>query len=472
MGAMTHAWFDITAGVAGDMLLGSLLDAGADLLAVQRAVDAVIPDSVRLSVRPVTRCGQQASKVDVDLLVADPPVRTWASIRDLLERSGVEPAVRAACIATFRTLAEAESRTHGVPIEDVHFHEVGALDAIANVVGTCAALAQLGVTSVSASPVAVGSGRVRTAHGDLPVPVPAVARLLIGWTTVAPAPEVHTDPTISPSHRHPHVGASPDESVTPDIGPDQRPAAHHPHHGAEANHRHEGPAPLVSGGAGELATPTGLALVRALATRCEPLGHLEVTGLGVGAGGRDPADHPNVVRVLVGHPGEAGDARMREVAANVDDLDPRLWPGVLQSCLHAGAVDAWIVPIHMKKGRPAFTLHALVDEASHAAVVDTMLTRTTTLGVREVSVERTVLDRCWVDVDLGGEPVPVKVGSRDGRIVHAAVEFQAVRSLAERSGATEAEVLARATGLMVDAGLVPGAAAPAGRLSPADRGLS
>ena len=401
---MTHAWFDISAGVAGDMLLGALVDAGADVAALQAALDAVVPGSVRLETEQVTRGGQRATKAEVRVLVADPPHRTWASIRTLLGASALADLTRASALAVFERLAAAEARAHGIDEQDVHFHEVGALDSIADIVATCEALRLAGVTSVSASPLAVGSGRVRMDHGEVGVPVPAVAELSVGWTLAS-----------SPA-------------------------------------------------TGELATPTGVALVRALAQRCEGIPPLSVTAAGIGAGTADFPTHPNVVRVVLGTPVGAGVTpsgdTLTEVMANIDDLDPRLWPGVLDACLAAGAADAWLVPIHMKKGRPAFTLHALVATEPKAAVIDTVLSHTTTLGVREVLTHRAVLDRSFVTLAVEGEPLVVKVGSRGGSIVHAAAEFSSVALIATALGRAEADVAQRAAAAIVGAGLVPGARLP------------
>lgn len=441
---MVHAWFDVSAGVAGDMLLGSLLDAGADAEGVRRAIDAVAPSAVELTWDVVSRAGQRATKARVGVRVDDPPHRTWRTIRQLLEAADLAETTRSRAAAVFALLAQAEGHVHGIDAEEVHFHEVGALDAIADVVGTCEALRLLGVDSVSASPVALGSGRVRAAHGDIPVPVPAVAGLAVGWRTVSPAAGAAEEDGHGHSHRAPgHC----------------RPDAQH----------HERPAELLTPGEwGELATPTGLALVRALASTCEPCPPLEVTGVGVGAGGRDTPGRANVVRVVLGAPASAADrpaSALLELMANVDDLDPRLWPAALSACLVAGAADAWCVPIHMKKGRPAFTLHALAAPDAREAVVDAMLTHTTTLGVREVAVTRTVLERHWVDVEVAGRAVPVKIGSREGVVVHAAAEFEALASVADAAGLTQPDTAQRAAAAIVAAGLVAGEAVPPGARS-------
>jgi pyridinium-3,5-bisthiocarboxylic acid mononucleotide nickel chelatase len=407
-----HAWVDASAGVAGDMLLGALVDAGADLAAVQRAVDAVVPGAVRLTARSVLRAGQHGCKVEVEVLTADLPHRHWRDIRTMVEGAALAPRVRDRVLATFGRLADAEGQVHGIDPAEVHFHEVGALDSIADVVGVCAALELLDVATVSAGPVAVGSGRTRTAHGDIGVPVPAVVQLSLGWQVRA-------------------------------------------------------------GGRGELATPTGMALVVALSTRCEDLPPLLVAGAGAGAGTKDDPDRPNLTRVLVGQPVAAGPTQPADpvtvLEANVDDLDPRLWPGVLDRLLAAGALDAWLVPVLMKKGRPAHVLTVLAHPHRVATLRDLVLAETSTLGVREAGWTRTALPRGWRDVEVAGRPVAVKVAHRGGRVVQATPEFGDVAELADRAQQPARDVLAAAEAAAVVAGLVPGAPVPEALRPRADR---
>ncbi|MFL6063050.1 MAG: nickel pincer cofactor biosynthesis protein LarC [Friedmanniella sp.] len=401
----THAWVDASAGVAGDMLLGALVDAGADLAAVQRAVDQVVPGAVELVARNVLRAGQHGCKVDVAVRTADLPHRHWREIRAMVEAAGLPPRVRQRVLAVFGRLAEAEGRVHGIDADDVHFHEVGALDSIADVVGVCAALELLDVGTVSAGPVAVGAGRTRTAHGDIGVPVPAVVQLSQGWRVLA-------------------------------------------------------------GGRGELATPTGMALVVALSQRCEDLPPLALTGSGAGAGTKDDPDRPNLTRVLLGEPSQDAPAQPADpvtvLEANVDDLDPRLWPAVLERLLAAGALDAWLVPILMKKGRPAHTLTVLGQPHRTAALRDLVFAETSTLGVREASWTRTALPRGWLDLPVAGGLVAVKVAHRNGRVAQATPEFTDVESLARHTARPVRDLLAEAEAAAVAAGLVPGAAVPAG----------
>jgi pyridinium-3,5-bisthiocarboxylic acid mononucleotide nickel chelatase len=397
-----HAWIDASAGVAGDMLLGALIDAGADLEAVRRAVDAVEP-AVRISTRAVTRAGLRGLQVDVVPPDGDPEHRTWRGIRTLIGGAALPPRVRDRALAVFGRLAAAEAHVHGIATEEVHFHEVGAWDSIADVVGVCAALEDLGVGAVSAGEVAVGSGRVRSAHGDLPVPVPAVAELARGWRVLA-------------------------------------------------------------GGSGELATPTGMAVIRALAGACTALPAMTVESIGVGAGRRDVPDRANVVRVVLGRtdgpavPGE----RLALLETNVDDLDPRLWPGVLSGLLAAGAADAWLTPIVMKKGRPAHTLSALCAADRVTAVRQRIFRDTSTLGVRLTEVGRAAVDRVFTDVEVGGETVAVKVGHTGGVVVQVMPEFEDVAAAAGRLDRAERLVLLDALAAAAAAGLQAGSPLPPG----------
>lgn len=412
-----HLWIDASAGVAGDMLLGALVDAGADVGVIRRAVDRVIPGTVRLHVREVRRAGQRATKVDVEKVAADLPHRRWSEIRTMIASADLDGPVAAHVLAAFERLAQAEARVHGVAPEDVHFHEVGAWDSIADVVGVCAALGYLGVTSVSAGAVALGTGTVATAHGTLPVPVPAVLELARGWR-------------------------------------------------------------VLRGGEGEQATPTGMALVTALAEQCEDLPAMTLAAVGVGAGTRDVAGQPNVVRAVVGTrelplvAGDAGAGGLEAddgaqvapavlVEANVDDLDPRVWPGVLAALLEAGAADAWLTPILMKKGRPAHVLAVLAAPERAAELRERIFRLVPTLGVRESTVRKTALGRSWREVLVGGERVRIKTGHRAGLIVTASPEFEDVVRVARERGEDVRTVLARAVAAADAAGLVPGEPAPA-----------
>jgi uncharacterized protein (TIGR00299 family) protein len=398
------AWLDVSAGVSGDMLLGALVDAGADLGEVQALVELVLPGGVRLEATQVRRTGIRAVKIDVRSVPEHHPHRLWREIRDRIATVGLPAPVAERATAVFRRLAEVEAAAHGSDVDDVEFHEVGAWDSVADVVGTCAALHLLAVDEVVATTVALGSGTVRTAHGLLPVPVPAVLGLVDGWSVTA-------------------------------------------------------------GGDGELATPTGVALVTTLASSQGPLPSLALVGSGVGAGTRDSADRPNVVRVVLGHrsggsPDPGAAQPMVVLEANVDDLDPRVWPTVLASLLDAGAADAWLTPIVMKKGRPAHTLSVLGTPHLAPELRDEIFRLTSTIGMRQTRVDRWALDRGWADVLVDGHRVAVKVAYRDGVVAHATPEFDDVANTAATLGRPVRDVLAAAASAAGAAGLTAGAEVP------------
>lgn len=287
------AWIDATAGIAGDMLLGALVDAGADLELIQSVIEALIPGTVKLSSRVVDRCGQRSLKVDVDMLVENPPHRTWTSIREMLEgaRGSIPDRTIDLGLTVFGLLARAEGRAHGIDPEDVHFHEVGALDSIADVIGACEAWRQLGIESATGSTIAVGSGRIRAAHGDIPVPVPATAHLAEGWPTVA------GDLLPSRAHGHSH-GHSHNHAHGHDHSHEHAHAL--PEHATGGPHTAAAPPAGVAPGIGELATPTGVALMRGLAESYGPMPGMITRAVGVGAGSKDTPGRPNVVRVFIG----------------------------------------------------------------------------------------------------------------------------------------------------------------------------
>ncbi len=380
-------WLDCAAGASGDMLLGALVDAGAPLAAMQGAVDALGVEPVLLSAAQVTRQGLAATLVDVNA-PRSTVTRTWANIRGQLESAEIPEPVRRTALDAFARLARAEGAAHRTSPEQVHFHEVGGLDAIADVVGVAAGLHALGLRRLVADTVALGSGMVRGEHGLIPVPGPAVLALL----AEAGAP----------------VWA--------------------------------GPAPY------EMCTPTGAALLAATVSQWGPLPRLTITAVGTGAGSRELDEVPNVLRLVVGEPVDgAASADAVLLETNVDDLDPRLWPEVLDGLLAAGAGDAWLSPILMKKGRPAYTLHVLCAADLLAEVRRVVFARTSTIGLRQTSVGKHALDREAAIVRVDGQPVAVKIARDAGRVVNVSVEFEDVRAAAAELGQPVKEVLRAAT---------------------------
>jgi uncharacterized protein (TIGR00299 family) protein len=376
-------WLDCGAGASGDMLLGALVDAGVPLETLQTAVDGLGVEPVRLTAAATTRGGLGACKVDVEAGDSG-ATRTWADVRTLLERAQLAERVRRTALDVFARLATAEGVVHRVPADEVHFHEVGALDALADVVGVAAGLHALGLSELAASTVSLGSGTTRGAHGPVPVPAPAVLALLAGVPVQA--------------------GAAPYEQTT----------------------------------------PTGAALLAATVTRWGPLPPMTVVRTGTGAGGRDPAEVANVVRLVLGEPAENPVATALLLEANVDDLDPRLWPAVLSRLLAVGASDAWLTPILMKKGRPAHTLSVLCPEPAAAAVRREVFLETSTIGLRETPVGKRELARTAATVDVGGRPVRVKLAWLGGEVVNAMPEWEDVAAASAALGRPGKQVLQQA----------------------------
>jgi uncharacterized protein (TIGR00299 family) protein len=377
-------WLDLAAGASGDMLLGALVDAGVPLEAVADAVAALPVEEVRLDTESVTRHGLGATRVHVHA-PDSPHHRTWPDVRAILAGAALAPAVRDGALAVFERLAVAEGRVHRISPDEVHFHEVGALDALADVVGVIAGFAHLQLTRLAASPVALGSGSARGAHGVVPIPGPAVLELLQGIPVVA--------------------GAVP----------------------------------------AEMCTPTGAALVAQLVDDWTTLPPMRVERVGAGAGGRDPVELPNVVRLVLGSEAAAAAGSPVVLETNVDDLDPRLWPGVLDTLFAAGASDAWLTPILMKKGRPAHMLSALCRPEAVPAVQAAVFAATSSIGLRIVPVGKVALERTQATVAVLGGRVGVKIATDGGRTVNVSVEYEDVAALARELGLPVKEVLRAAT---------------------------
>jgi uncharacterized protein (TIGR00299 family) protein len=376
-------YLDCVGGVAGDMLLAALLDAGADPQAVRSGLAGVGVQGLAVETERAVRHGISALRVRVSGADAQPH-RDWASIRDQIDAAGLPERPRARAQETFRRLAHAEGRIHDMDPERVHFHEVGAVDAIGEVCGVALALESLRIDRVACSPLPAGRGLVGAAHGRLPVPAPATLALLEG----APLYGV----------------------------------------------------PLEA----ELVTPTGAALVAALTSEYGPLPAMTLERAGYGAGTRDLAELPNVVRAIVGVAAPAAARAVSLIEANLDDLLPELAPDAAAACFAAGALDVWTTPAQMKRGRPGFVISALARPADEDAVATAMLRETSTLGVRIARLDRIELERESRIVQVAGEPVRVKVGRLDGRVVNLAPEHADCERAARITGAPVKSVWARA----------------------------
>jgi uncharacterized protein (TIGR00299 family) protein len=391
-----HLHFDCFSGISGDMALGAFLDLGVPEEVIRSELAKLPVSGYRIERTRVHRGALVGTKITVAIDEREDrhhenahEHRHYRTIREMLEGALTGEVLRRS-LEMFHRLAEVEARVHGVSVEEVAFHEVGAVDSIVDIVGTAAALSWLSPAMISCRKVPLGGGVVATAHGRIPVPAPATLELLRGC-------------------------------------------------------------PVESGGDFELTTPTGAAIVRANVDRFGEPPPWTVAAVGWGAGERNPQDRPNLLRVLAGEPiGAVGTSdALYELAANIDDMNPELCAPVLEMLLEMGALDAWWTPIIMKKGRPALTCSALVPAELRAAVIEALLRDTTTLGVRFRVVERQTLSRRLVDVETPYGPLPIKVASPPGRpdeIWNAAPEFEACRRVAEERGVAPKLVYAAALG--------------------------
>jgi len=426
-----HLHFEPTSGIAGDMAVAALVDAGVPAAVVKGAIEAMGVRGLRVAFgrrkrgafvgrsfevtwpgQPRGRRGEhtpdhahdhdhagdapahdhrQHTKAHVqDRDHAHAHVhRDYAEVKRLLKRARLDADARALAADIFARIAEVEAELHGTRVDRVAFHEVGAYDSIADVVGVAAAIAHLAPISIGSLPPVVGTGVVRTAHGPVPVPAPATAALLA-----------------------------------------------------------QGDIPMVPEGEGELTTPTGAAILAAVVDRFGPLPPMRPRAIGYGAGTRELADRPNVLRVTLGEPVGAEDAPAAPevvlVEANVDDMSPQLVGPLYDALFAAGAVDVWSAPILMKKGRPAIQLSALAPPASLPAVERAFFTHSTTLGLRRRALERVVLARSFATVATPYGKVRVKLGALDGEILGAQPEFDDCRRLATAAQVPAREVLAAA----------------------------
>ena len=371
-------------GIAGDMTIAALLHLGAPRAALDDGLRRLGLSGVSVEAHEVEVQGIRALHVEVRGAPDQHVHRPWRYIRDLIARARLPPRAAELAQSGFALLAKAEARIHGVDPEDVEFHEVGAIDSIVDVVGAALLLDALAPERIVALPPPSGGGLEQSAHGTIPVPAPATLELLRGRT-------------IRPS------------------------------------------------GPGERTTPTGAAILAAWTEEALAIPELTVDRIGYGAGTRRWEDAPNLLRAVLGRPAAARDREGSWILeANLDDLSPQLVAVALESVLAAGALDAWVAPVTMKKGRPGHLFAALVPEDARAAVEAEIFKQTSTLGIRATRIERRVLDRELVEVETAYGKVRVKIGRLSGKVLSAAPEFEDCRQAAERQGVAVKEVMAAA----------------------------
>jgi uncharacterized protein (TIGR00299 family) protein len=383
MSGATVLYLEPVGGISGDMFLAAMLDLGVDVRALEAGLRSLGVDGWGLEVSRAVRQTISGVHLNVTLSSEVPHVhRGLSDILGMIDASGLSPRVKAQARAVFELIGRAEAKIHDVPLESVHFHEVGAVDSIVDVCGAALALELLGHPEVISAPPPLGSGMVETMHGRFPVPAPATLEILRDL-------------------------------------------------------------PVRFEGQGELTTPTGAALIRALGRPGRPP-TLRPERTGYGLGRRELPDRPNVLRATLGTPVDAGAEDVWELAVTLDDATPQLLGYLVEQLLQHGALDAWVAPATLKKSRPGHVLSVLVSGAERARVVRRLLTESPTLGVRAWPVQRTVLDRAHVEVETAHGPVRVKLGSLDGETLNAAPEYEDVRARAEASGVPFKQVWAEA----------------------------
>jgi uncharacterized protein (TIGR00299 family) protein len=376
-------YFDCASGAAGDMLLGAALDLGLPLEGLRDELARLPVSGYRLEAERVSRSGLAATKLHVRLEGEDKKHRHLRHVLEIIDGSTLDPAIKEKAASLFRRLADAEAAVHGTSPEKVHFHEVGALDSIVDVVGGVIVLRALGAERFVSSPLNLGTGTVTMSHGTFPVPPPATARLVQG-------------------------------------------------------------VPVYGEGDGELVTPTGALLVTGHATEYGPLPPMRIEATGHGAGSRDTRGRPNVLRLIVGQEEARAEGRVLVLETEVDDAAPQLLGPLLDRLLAAGALDAYFTPVQMKKGRPGVLVTALAPPDRREAIEELLFRETTTLGVRRQEWLRTELERETATVATPYGPVRVKVGRRGSVVYNAWPEFEDCQRLAAEAGVAVKEVLAAA----------------------------
>jgi hypothetical protein len=371
-------------GIAGDMFLAAGVDLGVSPEAISHALSGLKVPGWKLAVSRAVRHAISGTHLDVVLDEREAhPHRAYADIRQLIEAADtLSPRAKERALAVFRAIGEAEAKVHGVSIDAIHFHEVGAVDSIVDICGAAVVLDLLGDPEVYAAPPPLGSGTIRVAHGNMPIPVPATLELL------------------------------------KDV-------------------------PVRFEGVGELTTPTGAALLKVLARIGQPPPDFIVERIGYGVGTKDFRDRPNVLRASTGR-AESRSEGLWVLEANLDDSTPQLLGYLVEHVLGEGALDAWVAPVTMKKARPGHLLGVLVEGGAREKMEDLLLRESTTLGVRSYRVERKALERDWVEVETPWGRVRVKRGLRQGVVLNAHPEFEDCRKVAESAGVPLKQVMAAA----------------------------
>lgn len=389
---MKTAYFDCFSGASGDMIVAALLDAGMDIDLLRSQLAKLKLAGYQISATKVHRGPITATKFTVELDNSHQPTRNLEEIEKILNDSDLAPKIIEKARAIFQRLAQAEAKVHGIDIKEIHFHEVGAIDSIVDIVSAVIAITAMQIEQVLSSPIAIGTGTVQTHHGTLPIPAPATVELLRGFPTRQP------------------VGTTEET--------------------------------------GELTTPTGAAIITSLSKGYEPIPEMKLQAIGYGAGSREESTAgglPNVLRVIIGETQQAASAdSVVELSANIDDCTGEIIGSTIEKLLSAGCLDAWVTPIYMKKSRPAWMLCALCPMGEEQKISRIIFTETTTLGVRIKTVARAKLPRRYVIVETKYGPIRIKVAEINGEEISVKPEFTDCTAAAQAHGVAVKEVITQA----------------------------
>ena len=381
---MKICYLDCFSGVSGDMLLAALADAGADQAELRSGIAKLGLDGIELKFEKCLRAGIGGANVTVDV-AHDHHHRSLSRIEEIIHTSALDEEVKERSIQIFRRLGKVEAAIHQVPVEKVHFHEVGALDSIADIVGACIGFQLLGIKKIHCSPLNLGSGTIKAAHGIMPVPAPATAALVEGIPTYSDGPAV------------------------------------------------------------ELTTPTGAAIVATLASEFGTMPAMRTSAVGYGAGDRNFKDRANLLRVIVGEQSQASEStEVFVIESNVDDMSPQVAGYVRERLLESGALDVTLVPVYMKKDRPGFMISVLAKPQDREKLGALLFAETTTLGIRMYAAQRRVLERAWRQVTTKFGDVRVKVASENGSVRNFTPEYDDCRKIALEQGVPLKDVIQQA----------------------------
>ena len=376
---MKIAYFDCCAGISGNMVLGALVDSGLDVNILRRELAKLHLGDYSISASKDERHHITGTNIKVRFKESGHH-RTFKEIKNIINKSRLTTKVKVLSTSIFENLAKAEAKVHGCRVDDVHFHEVGAIDSIVDIVGTAIGIEKLGIGQVYASPLPLGSGWVKTSHGRMPVPAPATLELLKGVPVAS--------------------------SLT----------------------------------ASELTTPTGAAIIKTLSLSFGNMPHMEIEGTGYGIGDRSFKEIPNILRLIIGK-GTGNTERLIIVETNMDDMNPQIYEYLMSRLFKNGALDVFLMPIQMKKGRPAILLKVLCSENKKGNIIDTIFEETTTIGVRTYEVERHCLERRIENVSTPYGKVRVKVAERNGKVLNIQPEYEDCKEIAEKKKLPLKEVM-------------------------------